>query len=57
MKKVYINFKSGFIRNKYGLEFNWSIYDWALPFQLDFSIKTIFYIRILCFSLFIPIKK
>lgn len=42
--KKYLNFKSGFLRWK-RLELNWSIYDWALPFNIDFSSEYFIFIR------------
>ena len=54
--KKYLNPKSGFIRNKKGLELNWSIYDWALPLSIDFSTEYLVFIRLFCVSLIIPRK-
>jgi hypothetical protein len=55
--KKYLNLKSGFIRNKKGLELNWSIYDWALPLSIDLSSEYLIFIRLFCVSLIIPRKK
>lgn len=52
IKNKYINWKSGFIN--YGfIEINWSIYDWALPIEIQFE-SYLFYLRILCISIILP---
>ena len=55
--KKYLNIKSGSIRNKKGLEINWSIYNWALPLYIDFRNEYLIFIRFFCVSLIIPKKK
>lgn len=55
--KKYINFKSGFIRNKKRFELNWSLYDWSLPLSIDFSCDNYIFIRFLCISLIIQRRK
>ena len=54
--KKYLNIKSGFVRNKKGLELNWSLYDWALPLSIDFSSEHLIFIRLFFVSLIIPRK-
>lgn len=46
IKKKYIAFDSGYIRFK-RLEINWSLYDWALPFEIQFGENKLIYFRIL----------
>ncbi len=52
--KKYLNIKSGFLRNKKGLELNWSIYDWALPLSVDFSSEHLIFIRLFCVAFILP---
>jgi len=54
VRKKYINWKSGFVRFKY-FEINWSVFDWALLFNISFSNHYIF-LQILCLSLIIESK-
>lgn len=54
MKKKYITLVEGFIRYKNGFELNWSLFDWALPLNIDLSTKKIIFIRFLCLSFIIP---
>lgn len=50
VKKKYLAFDSGYIRFKSGMEINWSIYDWSLPLNIEFSTTGLFFLRILCIS-------
>jgi hypothetical protein len=53
--KKYLNIKSGFIRFNNDIELNWSLYEWALLFSIDFSNNYLF-LRFLCVSIILPIK-
>lgn len=46
----------GFIKNKKGLEFHWSLYEWALPLSVEVTEHLVF-VRLLCASLIIPKKR
>jgi hypothetical protein len=49
-----MSWDSGFIRNKKGWELNWSIYEWALPFSVDFTSEYLVFVRFLFISVIFP---
>lgn len=53
--KKHLNTKSGFYRFNNRVEINWSVYEWALPFSIEFS-EYLMLVRVLCISLIIPRK-
>ncbi len=56
IKDKYIDLKAGYIRfEKY--ELNWSIYNWSILFDIDFSSEYMLFIRFLCISLIVDKTK
>ena len=54
LKLKTMSWDSGFIRNKKGWELNWSIYEWALPFSVDFTSEYLVFVRFLFISVIFP---
>lgn len=51
-RKKYCSRSHGYVRFD-RCEISWSIYDWAIPFSIDFSSDLMVFIRVFCVGLVI----